>query len=117
MTDDDDETLLTRAYECFNARDLDGAIALMAPDVDWPNAWEGGREHGHHAVRAYWTRQWQAIDPRVDPERFETRPDGRVAVDVHQVVRDRDGAMLVDGRVVHVWTVRDGRVTRMDVAG
>jgi hypothetical protein len=33
------------------------------------------------------------------------------------VVRDRDGALLVDGRVVHVWTVRDGRVTRMDVAG
>ena len=45
------------------------------------------------------------------------RPDGRVAVDIHQMVRDRAGGVLADERVVHVWTLRDGLVTRMDVEG
>jgi hypothetical protein len=52
------EVLLRRAYEAFNARDLDGALAPMHPDVDWPNAIEGGRVHGHAAVRAYWAAQF-----------------------------------------------------------
>jgi len=25
-------------------------------DVDWPNAWEGGRLHGKDAVRDYWRK-------------------------------------------------------------
>ena len=54
------EELLRRAYAAFNARDIDGALALMHPDVDWPNGMEGGREHGHDAVRAYWERQFAA---------------------------------------------------------
>jgi ketosteroid isomerase-like protein len=113
----DHQPLLRRAYAHFNARDVDAVVALMAPDVNWPNAWEGGREHGRDAVRDYWTRQWEAIDSRVEPEGFAVRPDGRVAVDVHQVVRDRAGGVLADERVVHVWTLRDGLVTRMDVEG
>ena len=32
----DDEQLLRRAYEAFNARDIEAAIVLMHPDVDWP---------------------------------------------------------------------------------
>ena len=30
-------------YQSFNERDLDAVLAAMAPDVDWPNGWEGGR--------------------------------------------------------------------------
>jgi len=40
------EELLRRAYEAFNARDLDAALALMHRDVDWPNAIDGGRVRG-----------------------------------------------------------------------
>ena len=39
----------------------------MHPDVDWPNGMEGGREHGHAAVRDYWTRQFGLIDSHVEP--------------------------------------------------
>jgi ketosteroid isomerase-like protein len=46
------EDLLRRAYAAFNARDLDAALALMHPDVDWPNAIEGGRVAGRPDVRA-----------------------------------------------------------------
>jgi hypothetical protein len=41
--------------------------------------------------------------------------DGRVAVEVAQVVRSLDGAVLSEAAVRHVYTLRDGLVARMDV--
>ena len=110
------EQHLRALYDAFNARDVEAVIAAMQPDVDWPNAWEGGRLHGHAAVRDYWARQFAAIDPRVEPQAFATRDDGRIAVEVHQVVRSRQsGEVLSDRTVTHVYALRDGLVERMDV--
>jgi ketosteroid isomerase-like protein len=110
-----EEQLLRQAYAAFNARDIDGALALLHPDVDWPNGMEGGRELGHDAVRAYWTRQFGLIDSHVEPVGFDVDDEGRIVVDVHQVVRDLEGSVLSDGRVRHVYTLRDGLVVRMDI--
>jgi hypothetical protein len=110
------EELLRRAYEAFNARDVEAALALMHPDVDWPNGMEGGHVLGRAAVRDYWTRQFEVIDSRVEPQAFTTDAEGRVVVDVHQVVRDTAGELLSDGRVEHVYTIRDGLVERMEIA-
>jgi hypothetical protein len=109
------EEILLRAYEAFNARDIDGALALMQPDVDWPNGMEGGRELGHEAVRAYWTRQFGLIDSHVEPVGFGEDEEGRVVVDVDQVVRNLDGEVLSEQRVQHVYTLRDGLIARMDI--
>jgi ketosteroid isomerase-like protein len=110
-----EEQLLRRAYEAFNARDIDAALALMQPDVDWPNAMEGKREHGHAAVREYWTRQFRLIDSHVEPERFTPDDGRRVVVDVHQVVRDLSGDVVSDSYVQHVYTLRDGLIAQMDI--
>lgn len=109
------KNLLTQAYEAFNARDLDTAVSLMHPDVDWPNGWEGGRVYGRSGVRDYWTRQWAAIDPCVEPQGFETEEDGRTAVDVHAVVRDLEGNILVDHRIQHVYVIEDGLIRSMEI--
>ena len=61
------------------------------PDVNWPNMIEGGREHGHAAVKAYWQKQFETTDPRVEPERVTPLGDDQVVVDVHQVVTDKSG--------------------------
>lgn len=106
---------LRAIYEAFNARDVEAVLGRLAPDVDWPNAWEGGRVHGHDAVREYWTRQWASVDPTVEPVAFSTRLDERIAVEVRQVVRGLDGTQLGDARVIHVYVLRDGLVARMDV--
>jgi ketosteroid isomerase-like protein len=111
----DEEQLLRRAYEAFNARDVDAVLALMHADVDWPNAMEGRREHGHAAVRDYWTRQFGLIDSHVEPQRFTAEEDGRIVVEVHQVVRDTAGNLIADEQVQHVYTFRDGLVERMDI--
>ena len=102
-------------YDAFNARDIDTALTGMHPDVDWPNMIDGGREHGHSAVRAYWERQFATIDPQVEVERVTTFGDDEAVVDVHQVVRDREGSVLADNMVEHVYRLRDGLVERMDV--
>jgi [ribosomal protein S5]-alanine N-acetyltransferase len=110
------EQLLRSLYGAFNARDVDAVIAAMHPDVDWPNAWEGGRVRGHAAVRDYWARQFAAIDPHVEPRSFTRTEDGRVAIEVHQVVRSpQSGEVLSDLTVTHVYALRDGLVERMDV--
>jgi hypothetical protein len=102
-------------YAAFNSRDIDAVLRQMTADVDWPNAWEGGRVHGHEAVRDYWTRQWSAIDPTVEPVAFNTRSDGCVAVEVDQVVRGLDGTLLSEGRVLHIYVFCAGVIARMDV--
>ncbi len=112
---DEREAALRRAYQAFNRRDIEGAIGLMHPDVDWPNAIEGGRVHGRAEVRDYWTRQFETIDSRVEPEGFAEDDEGRVVVDVRQIVRNRAGELLADQGVRHVYTFRDGLVQRMDV--
>jgi hypothetical protein len=109
------EELLRSMYAGFNARDIDAVLAAMTEDVDWPNAWEGGRLRGHDAVRHYWTRQWVAIDPWVEPAAIEPGLEGRVVVEVDQVVRDLAGEVVASGRVRHVYELRDGLVARMDV--
>ena len=38
-------------------RDIDAALALMTPDVEWPRAFKGGFVRGREEIRAYWTEQ------------------------------------------------------------
>ena len=109
------EDVIRRAYAAFNARDVDGALAQMDPEVDWPNVMEGKRARGHEEVRRYWLLQWSQTEPHVEPRHFTVTPDGRIAVDVHQTVRSKTGEPLADRMVRHVFTLRNGFVVRMDV--
>jgi ketosteroid isomerase-like protein len=107
--------LLRRAYAAFNARDIESALSMMHPDVEWHNGMEGGYVYGHDGVRAYWTRQWGLIDPLVEPQAFSTEPDGRILVEVHQRVLDKEGGTLFDGPVQHIYSIRDGLVQHMEI--
>jgi len=113
MTADTD--LLIRTYQAFNARDIDTVLATMHKDVDWPNGWEGGRVYGHEGVRDYWTRQWQAINPHVEPVGFESNETGRTVVKVHAVIRDRNGNVMSDGFVEHVYLIEGGLIKSMEI--
>jgi hypothetical protein len=110
-----EQTVLERTYAAFNARDIDTVLVVTHPGVIWPNGMEGGTVAGHAAVRAYWTRQWNLIDPRVEPRGFTVEPDGRVAVTVHQIVRDLAGAVLKEATVEHVYTFEDGLIKSMEI--
>jgi ribosomal protein S18 acetylase RimI-like enzyme/ketosteroid isomerase-like protein len=112
---DPQEQLLRRAYEAFNARDIDGALATMHADVDWPNGMEGGRLHGHREVREYWRRQFDLIDSLVEPLHIEPRFDGQVVVTVRQVVRDGGRRVTSENTVEHRYVISEGLIERMDI--
>ena len=109
------EDLLQSVYDAFNERDLDFMMLLLHPDVDWPNGMEGGRVRGHDGVRAYWTRQWDLIDPIVKPQRFELLPDGRIVAHVHQVVRDLDGKIILDQMIQHIYLIDGTQIISMEI--
>lgn len=110
------ERILRDAYQAFNDRDIEAALELMHPEVDWPNAWEGGRMVGHDALRDYWTRQFAAISSILTPMRFARQQDGSVIVDVTQEVRDaQTGELLSDNDVRHHYWFEDDLIVRMEV--
>ena len=109
------EAILKQTYQHFNDRDIDATLTMMHPEVDWPNGMEGGIEHGHEAVRNYWTRQWKILDPHVGPIRYKKEEDGRINVTVHQVVHDIEGNLLVDQIIHHVYTFEDGLIKAMEI--
>jgi hypothetical protein len=111
----DEREMLRGAYRDFNARRIDAVLARMHPSVDWPNAVEGTRVYGHEGVRDYWTRQWAVVNPHVDPVSIEPDEDGRMIVEVHQVVKDLEGKVIVDQMVYHAYRIRDGLILRMDI--
>ncbi len=106
---------LRRLYDRFNARDIDAALASLHDDVLWANGWEGGHICGHDEVRRYWTRQWESIDPHVEPTGFSTGAEGEIVAEIHQTVRDLGGRLLSDKIVQHVFRLEDGRIKRFDI--
>ena len=117
-----DTEIFARIYDRFNARDIDGVLALLDDDVAWANGMDGGHVHGHEAVRTYWTRQWAIVSPHVEPVAFRDGGDGTTVVEVRQSIRDLDGKPLRgqthglrDKTVGHVFRLRGGKVTRFDI--
>jgi ketosteroid isomerase-like protein len=110
-----DTELLKRLYDRFNARDMEALLATMHPDVVWANGMEGGHVYGHEGVRNYWTRQWAAIDPHVEPVGFIAGDDGAIEVEVHQIVRDLKGKKLSDKFVGHIFRIERGLIRRFDI--
>ena len=111
----DQTEFLKRLYDRFNARDMEAVLADLAPDVVWANGMEGGHVHGRDGVRSYWTHQWAMIDPHVEPTAFSEGSEGETVVEVHQVVHDLDGNLLMDQMVGHIFRIEDGLVHRFDI--
>ena len=109
------QTLIAQAYSAFNDRDIDSALALMTENVSWPKASEGGRVVGKEEIRAYWSRQWQDFEPRVEPIEVIEREGGKTDVKVHQLVKSLGGEVLSDSEVWHVYTFANGLIERMDL--
>lgn len=110
---DDPAEIVRALYGALNERDVPAAVAALTADVDWPDAWRGGRLQGCEEVAAHFRRT--GTGPSFLPYAVTTLPDGRIAADVSHRVRDDDGTVLLEGTVRHVHTVRGGRVARMDV--
>jgi hypothetical protein len=113
MTTDEIKFLIDHAYAAFNRRDIDAALAFMTTEVSWPKASEGGRVTGKEEVRAYWTRQWSEFDPQVQPLSITTADDGRIRIQVRQIVKSLEGTVLFNREVTHIVTLENGLIAAM----
>jgi hypothetical protein len=107
--------LIREAYAAFNERNIDKALSAMQPGVRWSNGWEGGYISGHDEIRKYWTRQWNEINPKVEPTGFKERENGSLEVEVQQLVKDFEGNTIFDGRVKHIYSFENGLIATMDI--
>ena len=109
------EELVLKAYDAFNEREIEAGVALMDPEVDWPNVPKGGFVHGQDQVRAHWREQFGQADPRIEVAAIAQTGEGRVEASVRQIVRGLDGAELSDDRLLHVFTIANNHIRRMEV--
>jgi uncharacterized protein len=109
----DRKSVVLEVCEAFRKRDIAALFAKFAPDVEIHHCEQlpwGGRHRGAGGLATFLMRLTQAIDPEIVPERyFET---GNHIV---QIGRTR-GRVLATGKefdveAVHVWRVRDRKIT------
>ena len=111
----ENQELIKNAYAGFNSRNADAVLSVMHPNIHWPKAFEGGYVIGRNAVKEYWTRQWSEINPIVEPLIISTCADGKTQVEVYQLVKDLEGKILFDGKVKHIYVIKDGLLQHMDI--
>jgi ketosteroid isomerase-like protein len=93
--------------------DFEEALKYADPDIVW-NPAEELAARGHDAVRASterWKSEWD--DYELIPEGFADVGD-RVVATVRFRARGRVSGIEVDGRLYDVFTLRDGKIVRMD---
>lgn len=92
---------------------VDEALKYADPGVVW-NPIEELATQGHDAVRASlarWKGEWD--DYKLMPEEFLDMGD-RVVVTVRLQGRGRGSGVQIDARFYDVYTLRDGKIIRMD---
>lgn len=112
---DPDVALVLACYEAFARGDIDAAVAPMHPEVEWIEPEEfpnGGRRQGPQAVAEYLRASyamWSELHSEPKPHRR-----GDDIVIVHRVHGRLADGTSQEGTVADVFTVRDGRVVRMN---
>ncbi|MBD0418100.1 nuclear transport factor 2 family protein [Streptomyces sp. TRM S81-3] len=111
--------LIQAAYRAFHARDVQGLLGTLAPDVHWvhPDGMAdyelGGTKYGHDGVREFLARVPGVLGGmRLEPREFVEAGDRVVVFGERYVtsVRGRTERM----KFVHSWTLRDGKVAVME---
>jgi uncharacterized protein len=106
-----------RAYDAWNRRDFNAALEEVDPEIEWTmvgtTRFPGtdASYHGHAGVREFWgifIEPWEEFKIEVE----ETRTTGDLVVAFVQFhAKAREGLEL-DTPFVHLFTVRDGKLTR-----
>jgi ketosteroid isomerase-like protein len=112
MSQEDVEIVRT-AVEAWGAGDMDSFCASLDPDMVW-NPVEEVASQGHAAVLATlarWRGEWDEYEQTA--EEFVDIGD-RVLATVHFQGRGRGSGIEIDQRFYEVYTVRNGKIVRMD---
>ena len=113
MSQSDIETLRL-GYEAASRGDWDGLLRGMHPDIEWKTIRTGGPYRGHDEVRRFLEDQREAFEEvATEPEEVFEHGD-RIVVFLRIRARPRGSDAMVENRVGHCWTMRDGKAARCE---
>lgn len=112
------QSLVRAVYRAIGARDYEAGFALLSEDFEWSEPKSGllgGTYRGSAEVGVALEAQLEVFDRfEVEPEAIVVLGD-RVAVDVRQRVRGGASGAEVEVRIGHLWRVKGGKVTKLEV--
>jgi ketosteroid isomerase-like protein len=104
-----------RFAETITAGDLEGALAVCHPEIEFLSvlAVSGRRYHGHQGIREYFDDIASAwAEWRVEVHDIIPAPDGRVAIVMSMHVRGKGSGAILSERTDHVWILKDDMLLR-----
>jgi uncharacterized protein len=108
--------LLRGAYAAFNRNDIDAAVAVLDPKIEWiePSEFPGGGTYeGREGARQYLTHSRAACE-QVISEPVKFIPAGaRIVVFVHARVLPKGSDQWQEIDLADVYTFRDGKPVAM----
>jgi ketosteroid isomerase-like protein len=113
----EDVERLRSAYAALNDGDIPATLSILDSEAEWAehsSLPEAGTYYGREAIESFlvsFLDSWEEF--RQETEDLVDNGD-RVAVILHSFARGRGSGIEVEGRYVHVWTMRDGRGVRVD---
>jgi hypothetical protein len=109
-------TVLERAYEAFNARNLARLRSLMHPEATWPNTLEDGALLvGKEAVMGHFGRIFATMTPNIHVIDVIDETIDALTVDAQYSVESRNGHVWSDTRARLTYHFRDGLLTGMTI--
>jgi ketosteroid isomerase-like protein len=107
---------LQQAYASFNRGDINAAVRILDPGIEWiepPEFPGGGTYHGVEGAKKY-LAQSRASAARVISEPEQFIPAGnRIIVFVHARVLPKGSNTWQDVRLADVYTFQNGQATKM----
>jgi uncharacterized protein len=113
--------LVRQAWEAYTRRDNEAALALYDPEIEVELRNEGrvdaGAYHGLEGVQEFF-RNWVSAfgDFRAEVEEWIDAGDQVIAM-VRFYGRGKHSGVPVDMLEAHLWTVRDGKLWRLQTLG
>ncbi len=118
MTATPNAELVRRGYEAFNRGDLEGVLGLLHPELRSDVLAESPMAetyHGHEGfVRMVTENAEMFAAYRNHPEDVFELSEEHILVVVRSQARGRISGAEVEGRLVHLWTWRDGKAIRFE---
>ena len=106
------ETVMIDFFGALRRGDFDAASALLDPDATWQGLREDLLCHGGEEVIDTFRR---GLHEHWDTEALEfIRGGDRVVVGVRSPTLTEVGGEPLEGQIFNVFTLRDGRITRID---
>jgi ketosteroid isomerase-like protein len=119
MNEQENTQIVQQAYQYFKSGNIEGVLSLISDDVDWrlpkvENMPHSGTRKGLAQVTEFFSILGEVQDAKLfDPNQFIAQGDRVVALGQYNwLVKPTNREYASD--FVHVFTVRDGRITGFD---